>query len=518
MTIEKDVAAADLLAGPPSSDRLPRPRAAADGGQPPEKRAQPPDKRRARWQDILLRRTLAADIVAVTIAVAAGYFVRFDTYTDVSLLEPRGGMYALISVVLVEAWVIALGVAGSRSPQVLGHGREEAVRVARASFGLFGLVAVVCYLVKFDLARSYVAVALPVGLTLVLLARWLLVVRLHRERSRGLHLRRTLLVGAWGPVHDLGLRLKREPGAGFDVVGVCLAGPIGDVGSSPVADAPIVGTMEQAAAVAESLGVDAVVVAAANEATPKVIKQLAWDLEPLRAELVVAPGLADVASPRMVVTTVDGLPVLKVTPPGYTGVQHVVKRAADIVLSAVMLAILLGPLLVVGCLVRVTSSGPALYKQTRVGLNGRPFTLYKLRSMYADADERLPHLRALDRGAGVLFKIPDDPRVTPLGRLMRRYSLDEFPQLWNVLRGDMSLVGPRPPLEREVARYDAAARRRLLVKPGVTGLWQVGGRSNLSWEDSVRLDLYYVENWSFLGDLAILMRTARAVLFPSGAY
>jgi lipopolysaccharide/colanic/teichoic acid biosynthesis glycosyltransferase len=167
----------------------------------------------------------------------------------------------------------------------------------------------------------------------------------------------------------------------------------------------------------------------------------------------------------------------------------------------------------------LSSPGPALFRQTRIGADGRPFQMVKFRSMVVDAEERLKELRQeSDDGNGVLFKMRRDPRVTPVGSLLRRFSVDELPQLWNVVRGDMSLVGPRPPLPQEVARYSDDATRRLRVRPGMTGLWQVSGRSDLSWEESLRLDLRYVDNWSLTLDVTILWRTFRAVLGRSGAY
>ncbi|MCA5893006.1 sugar transferase [Isoptericola sp. NEAU-Y5] len=466
------------------------------------------------WQSALVSRALYVDVAAVVLAVAAAYLVRFDLDVDVGLLEPRGGQYLLISVVLVEAWVVALGIGGARSHRVLGSGREEIVRAVRASLGLFGLLAVVCYLVKFDLARSYVAVALPVGLALLLGGRLLLAQRLHAEREKGGFRRRTLLVGAFETVQDLGIRMRRARGAGFDVVGVCVPG--GRATPSPLPQVPVLGDVRDAAAVARESGIDAVAVTASDTATTQMIKQFAWDLEPTGADLLVVPGLADVASPRLLVTPVDGVPVVQVTPPGYTGTQHALKRAFDVVVTALGLAVLAVPLLVVAGLVRLTSPGPALFRQERIGLNGEPFTLYKLRTMRVGAEQELA--AALDGDAGVFYKPKSDPRVTRLGRFLRRYSIDEFPQLVNVLRGDMSLVGPRPQVAFEVAQYDDALRRRLLVKPGLTGLWQVSGRNDLPLDQSVRLDLYYVENWTLMGDVVILLRTVRAVVGRDGAY
>ncbi|GAA1859972.1 sugar transferase [Myceligenerans crystallogenes] len=517
MTIDRDVAeVSDLdrdaevleeqFSGPPPRTRetdrfhvdIPRPRRGAA----------------ARWQDGLNTRALVHDLVAVGLGVGLGYFLRFDRAVEVDLLEPRGGLYVLLSVVLVEAWVLALGLAGSRRPEVLGSGREEYVRAARASLALFGLVAVICFLAKFDLARSYVAVTLPVGLVLVLLGRWLLQRRLHEMRRRGECRRRTVLAGSHEAVRDLGRRIERAHHAGFEVIGVCVRGGPGT--PSPVDGVPVLGEVGQAADVAASVDADVVAVTAHEEATPASLKQLAWDLEPTGAKLVVVPGLADVAAPRLVVTPLDGVPVLQVSHPGYTGLQHVAKRAFDVVGSLTILTVALLPLVICAVLVKATSRGPVFFTQQRVGLNGELFTLYKFRSMRQGAEAEL--VAALGGEVGAFYKPRDDPRVTAVGRVLRKYSIDEFPQLLNVLKGDMSLVGPRPQIADEVRHYDDMWKRRLFVKPGMTGLWQVSGRNDLPVDQSVRLDLYYVENWSLLGDVGILLRTAREVVMPSGAY
>ncbi|GAB4086460.1 sugar transferase [Myceligenerans cantabricum] len=468
----------------------------------------------ARWQDGLNARALLHDLIAVSLGVGLGYFLRFDRAVEVDLLEPRGGLYVLLSVVLVEGWALALGLAGSRRPEVLGSGREEYVRVVRGSLALFGLLAVICFLAKFDLARSYVAVTLPVGLALVLLGRWLLQRRLHERRRRGECRRRTVLVGSREAVRDLGRRIERASSAGFEVVGVCVRGGVGS--ASPLDGVPVLGSVGQAAEVAARVEADAVAVTAHEDATPAALKQLAWDLESTSADLVVVTGLADVAAPRLVVTPVDGAPMVQLTHPGYTGLQHAAKRAFDLAGAVLILAVALVPLAVCAALVRLTSRGPAFFQQQRIGLNGAPFTMYKLRSMRQGAEGQLTE--TLGAEAGVFYKPKDDPRVTPIGRFLRKYSIDEFPQLVNVLKGDMSLVGPRPQVADEVRQYDAMWKRRLFVKPGLTGLWQVSGRNDLPVDQSVRLDLYYVENWSLLGDVGILLRTAREVFLPSGAY
>ncbi|MDQ0743122.1 exopolysaccharide biosynthesis polyprenyl glycosylphosphotransferase [Clavibacter sp. B3I6] len=215
-----------------------------------------------------------------------------------------------------------------------------------------------------------------------------------------------------------------------------------------------------------------------------------------------------------------GLPLIHVETPRYEGTKLFAKRAFDIVASSLLLLVASPVLLAISMTIRLSTPGPVLFRQERVGINGRPFQMLKFRTMVTDAEALLLALQDQNRDAGnsVLFKMKDDPRVTPVGRFLRRYSLDELMQLVNVLNGSMSLVGPRPPLAREVETYETKVHRRFLVKPGITGLWQVSGRSNLSWEDSVRLDLYYVENWSIVGDLVILWKTARAVVAREGAY
>jgi exopolysaccharide biosynthesis polyprenyl glycosylphosphotransferase len=235
---------------------------------------------------------------------------------------------------------------------------------------------------------------------------------------------------------------------------------------------------------------------------------------------VVAPSLTDIGGPRIHTRPVAGLPLIHVETPRYEGTKLFAKRMFDIVASSIILLLSSPLLLGIAVAVRFTTPGPVLFTQERVGINGRPFQMLKFRTMVVDAEARLRELQEEDRSVGnqVLFKMKDDPRVTPVGRILRRFSLDELMQLVNVLNGSMSLVGPRPPLAREVKEYERKVHRRFLVKPGITGLWQVSGRSNLSWEDSVRLDLYYVENWSIVGDLVILWKTARAVLAREGAY
>ncbi len=280
---------------------------------------------------------------------------------------------------------------------------------------------------------------------------------------------------------------------------------------------PVVGDVDSVLAAARRCGAHTVAVLS-GQISPEKLRWISWQLEGTNVELVVSPGVAEIAGRRLHIQPVAGLPLLQVEEPAFSGFRRVVKRAFDLVAASLALAVLSPVLITIGLLVRLTSRGPALFTQTRIGVNGREFRIVKFRTMCADAEQKLAALAAANESDGLLFKMREDPRITRIGRVLRRFSLDELPQLLNVVTGSMSLVGPRPPLPDEVARYGDDVRRRLLVKPGITGLWQISGRSDLSWEESVRLDLRYVEDWSLSLDLQVLWKTARAVMRADGAY
>jgi exopolysaccharide biosynthesis polyprenyl glycosylphosphotransferase len=269
------------------------------------------------------------------------------------------------------------------------------------------------------------------------------------------------------------------------------------------------------------LGADTVIVLTCPELSGPGLRRLAWQLEETGTELCLAPALLDIAAPRITVRAAAGLPLVHVDGPGLDGLRSKIKGASDRVIAGMGL-ILLAPIMAAVALAVVLSDpGPALFRQTRVGRHGRRFTLYKFRTMVVNAEELKAQLQAANQVNGVLFKIHKDPRLTRLGGWLRRWSVDELPQLLNVLRGEMSLIGPRPWTPRpyqEASGHDEAVWRRLAVKPGITGLWQVSGRADLPWEESVRLDMRYVENWSLALDLRILWRTCKVVIWRSGAY
>lgn len=420
------------------------------------------------------------------------------------------------SVALVPAWPLLLWACGAHAERVFGTGSEEYRTVGRAGLVLLAAAGFVSYAADLDLSRALVVVGVPAltGSTLVL--RYVARSYLRRLRARGRCTRRVIVVGRGGAVMELAARLRRENYAGLDVVGLCVT-PADRRRVSNLVDVPVEG-LDDVVALATRLGADTIAVTSASETAAQYLRQLSWHLEGTGVELLVAPGLIEVAGPRLHIRPFEGLPLLSVEQPRFEGWQRVVKGAVDRCAAALAILVLAPVLAGIALAVRFTSSGPALYRQERIGINGRSFTMLKFRSMVVDADQRLDDIRADNISDGLLFKMREDPRVTSVGRWLRRFSLDELPQLFNVLGGSMALVGPRPPLPGEVARYDSSVSRRLLVKPGLTGLWQISGRSDLPWEEAVRLDLRYVENWSLATDLMILWRTASAVLRARGAY
>lgn len=472
------------------------------------------------WRARSSRLLMASDACVIIWAVVGAYVTRFGI--EVDLLDSGGqSAYAAFSLFLIVAWWLMLGAWNSRQSRILGAGADEYKRVVAASLWLFGLIAICSYVLRVDTARGFVGFALPVGLFGLMAARWLLRQHLNVKRLRGQSMSRLLLLGGPSAVAHLASSLKRSKESGYLPIAAYTPGSLDNADIEPDSGLPILGRAANTPSILEAIDkckADAVAISAGVQLHPQTLRHLGWELAARNIGLIMAPALTDIAGPRIHTQQVSGLPLIHVTTPALEGGQRVAKRLFDVVVSGLLLIFASPLMLVIALLVKMDSNGPILFKQERVGIEGKLFWMLKFRSMVLDAEDLLPSLSSLNEGAGVLFKLRNDPRVTRVGSLLRKYSLDELPQLINIFAGSMSLVGPRPPLPREVEAYEHDVRRRLLVKPGLTGLWQVSGRSNLSWQDSVRLDLYYVENWSLAGDLIIILRTVRAVFRSTGAY
>jgi exopolysaccharide biosynthesis polyprenyl glycosylphosphotransferase len=454
-----------------------------------------------------VRQLVIADFAVGVVAVVLAVAIRFGSHAN--------ARYLILSFALPLVWMSTLSVFGAYERRFLGTGSDEFRKVLNAGFSLTGALALISYAVNNELSRIYLLVSMQVIVALDLVVRFWLRKRLHRARTRGQCMSAVVAVGHQAAVKQLISELRREPYHGLEVVAACLAD-----GStvSEVAGVPVFGDFDRTTAAVRSIGAGTVAVLSCPEIDGVKLRTLAWELEKTGTDLCVAPALLDVAGPRTTVRPTAGLTLLHVDHPQLSGPRQVVKDLFDRCVAAVVLGILSPVMLVILMAIKLSDGGPALFTQVRVGKDGQPFTIYKFRTMVVDAEARLAELHAHNENDGVLFKMRRDPRVTALGARLRKFSLDELPQLFNILMGDMSLVGPRPALPAEAAQYADHVRRRLVVKPGLTGLWQVSGRSDLSWEESVRLDLRYVENWSLALDLQILWKTVAVICGGSGAY
>ncbi|HEV8558531.1 MAG TPA: sugar transferase [Actinophytocola sp.] len=465
----------------------------------------------AGWEPRYRRSVIASDVLCTLVAVAVvGGFVG----AQAGMSGPKvAGLGAVTAVVVL----CALGMNRVWHLVVLGQGAEEFGRLGRGLFAADVALGLAGLALGITTMRPWVFVVVPAIALFAFPARYLLRKLLHRARSGGHCLLPVLAAGSPHTLRDLIERTRANSHIGWRVDAVCTADGFGNA-AGELDGIPVVGELDEIADHVRRGGYRIVAITADAYWTPRRLQQLAWKLEGSGAEMVVAPTLMEVAGPRLHMTGVLGMPLLRVSAPAFTGVRRVVKDVFDRIGSALLL-LLLAPVLLAVCLaIMIDSRGGVFYRQKRVGKDGREFTIVKFRTMIRDADQMLAELAELNEGAGVLFKMRRDPRITRVGGILRRYSIDELPQLFNVFGGSMSLVGPRPPLPEETAKYGPDVRRRLLVKPGVTGLWQVSGRSDLSWDEAVRLDLRYVEDWSLALDAVILWKTFRAVLSGQGAY
>ena len=467
-----------------------------------------------RYQKLLV----GVDLAAASLAVAVAFLVRFGIQADAVNLKT----YAVLAVAIPVAWVGVVWLNRAYEGRFIGAGPAEFDRLLKAFLYLTALVAMGSYLTRADIARGFVVLALPLALVIDLVARHRARKYLHRQRSRGRAMTSMLLVGDGRSVADFAAMVRHDRYAGMNVIGACVPAELVEDAETrrqlADADVRLLGDVDSIVGAVEASHADTVAVVSTSTLGRDRLRWISWQLEGTDTDLVVSPGLTEVAGRRLHIQPVAGLPLLHVEEPEFTGFRRFLKSTFDRTVALLVLVLLAPVALGVALAVRVSSRGPVLFRQERVGRNGRHFVMVKFRSMYLDAERRKAELEQHNENDGLWFKIRNDPRITPVGRFIRKYSLDELPQLFNVLSGRMSLVGPRPNLPAEVAKYGDDMRRRLLVKPGITGLWQISGRNDLSWQETVQLDLRYVENWTLGYDLMILWKTPSAVARGSGAY
>lgn len=472
---------------------------------------------RQQWERRFRARLRVNDTVVVAASCTFAAVVSLSASAPAGIVSaPRSAVVIAIATAVI--WLVALGLFNTRSTTVVGTGPTEYARLAHATGLAFGLLAIVFVVFEWQGIRAQLFTALPAGTLALLASRWAWRRWLIAQRSEGRYASRTVVVGSRDDVEYAIRRLGPNGRLGYLVVGVALL----DDAEAPLTvdgvDYPVTrgdDAVLRAAAIHES---DTIVVASQPASDPAFVKRLAWALEGTAAELVISSRLTDVAGPRMSLRPVEGMPLIHVKIPRFEGAAFYAKRALDVAVSLAALLLFAPFALVIAIAIVADDGGPVFFRQARVGRDGREFAILKFRTMRVDAEAELAALLAHNEGSGPLFKLRHDPRVTRVGRFLRSFSLDEVPQFWNVLRGDMSVVGPRPPLPSEVIAYDGTVSRRLYIKPGITGPWQVGGRSDLSWEESVRLDLRYVENWTVMTDLVLMWRTAKVMVTTEGAY
>jgi exopolysaccharide biosynthesis polyprenyl glycosylphosphotransferase len=438
-------------------------------------------------------------------------------WATVALTHPVSGLGTGLATVGALIWPVLLMLLGTYAERRHGTGATEYRRVGIAGVIAIAIAGYAAQVPALLGMTRLLLIGVPLATVLTLVNRALNRRRLHKARRNGFMMKRIVLVGRDLSVLDLATRLRRDPAAGLCVVGACVPHPT-EWGALQRGGVAVLGGLDEVLRVLDDVGADAVVVASASETAGQYLRDLSWRLEGTNVDVLLASGLLEAAPNRLMIRPTTSIPLIQVREPEYRGWRRLIKGVLDR-LGAACLLVLTAPLfLAIVVAIRVTSPGPALYRHRRIGKRGRPFDMYKFRSMVVDADRGIDALRPGNEGNTVQFKLRRDPRVTKVGQLLRKTSLDELPQVFNVLKGEMSFVGPRPHVDMEVEQYGPDMHRRLLVKPGITGLWQVSGRSDLCWEDTVELDVRYVENWSLGLDLAILIRTIRAVLRTSGAY
>jgi exopolysaccharide biosynthesis polyprenyl glycosylphosphotransferase len=448
------------------------------------------------------------DGVLISLSVVVAFLLRTQ-------VGQGGNAQALVffgpAILLPPLWLSLLWLRGVYDTRIVSLGTEEFRRVISGSVLLFAGIASISYLFNAQFSRFIVFLAIPIGTIAVLVNHRVARSWLHNKRKRGALRQNAILVGAPADKEKLFRSLSAAYQFGLVVTEFLNTDKYGGARMSRRMLDEIYARCSQTRA-------EALVLAPSPMLTAEIVRQLTWDPRFVEQDIFMAPQMTDVTGPRLTMHRVPGVPLIHLEEPQLTPWQVLSKRALDFFASAFLLVLLSPLLLIVALAVALTSRGSPIFTQTRIGLRGHPFVIYKFRTMSKDADEARQQLRKEHERTVGTFKLKDDPRVTLLGRWLRRWSLDELPQIVNVFLGNMSLVGPRPHTEDDVAHYLAGDELRFEIKPGLTGLQQVSGRAELSWQDSVRADIEYIENWTFVGDILILLRTVKAVLSGSGSY
>ena len=448
------------------------------------------------------------DVLVSAIVVLVLYVLKFG---------PDVGQRAWLLFAAPVLWLLALNLTQTYRPRYIGTGFDEYRAIGKAALFVACAAALAGFTFDVRMPRSIMLPLVPLTMVASLLSHWYFRRDLYARRQQGESLVDTLVVGRADSVAAMIKEIGSE--SGMRVIAACVSGLDSRwEGAQTIEGVRIYGPPETAIQAVDELRAEVVAVSSHPDLAGENLRRLGWALAERDVDLIVSPGIVEVAGPRLSLRPAAGLSLLHVERPACTGGRMVVKRASDTLVALGLTIVLMPVVAAIALLVKLTSSGPVFYRAERVGAHSAPFRMLKFRTMVDEADAQVTRMTTGHGVNAVLFKDPTDPRITAVGRILRRYSLDELPQLLNVLMGEMSLVGPRPPLASEVELYESDAVQRLRVRPGMTGLWQISGRSNLDWEQSLRLDLWYVDNWSPILDLQILVRTAKAVFGAAGAY
>jgi len=471
------------------------------------------------------RLTVAALVITDTLAILGATLLatrlRFESLTAPVAFESPDLHISFwqLALVVVPLWVALLALTGLYDLDRVSWGLSETGRIARAlSMGVVVLILATFIAKLPGLSRAWTLLAWLLSIVTVLAARGVLSIVVALLHRRGRMMRGTLVVGSNAESSDIIRILRQNPEAGLVPIGCLASSQAEKLGLDFCSgDIPVLGTAREVAELVKATDAECVVIAS-SAFDHDVLARIIAELRAVDVDVHISSGLFEVLTSRVVVNEIAGVPLITVKGISLSKGNLLVKRTFDLIVAGMIVVIGLPVWITIAVLIKLTSSGPVFYGQTRIGRAGEPFDMLKFRSMYLDADARLAELTSVNEASGPLFKMKDDPRVTSIGRWLRKFSIDEFPQLINVLRGEMSLVGPRPPLPREVELYSVKDWRRLEVVPGMTGLWQVSGRSSLTFDEMVSLDLFYIENWSVALDVTLMFRTIPAVLLARGAY